>query len=977
MWLRSDSGVVANNGSVSRWKDMSGHSNDAAQTTPAAEPTVAPKAANGLPVLRFNGTSFMVGASVMPVHSDYSLTFVTRINNFATTNNVVSGVSHAHYLGNDAFVKVLHNTNFATQAVSTIPLTAAFNVVTMTYLESRQRVMIFVNGNLADTAITDANTDPVIDLGAFQQSSFLHGDLGEIVLYSRELSSTDRQQLENYLETKFGIAHPVAYAPPAAGPLLWLKADTGVVVSNGIVTRWLDQSGNGYGAKQDTLTAQPTLLPNAQFTLPAVRFNGTTNFMECASVFPTNSDYSLLYVVRTNNLGATNNIVSGISHAHWLGGNAYPKVLHGNFNTQAVSNIPVVQGEFAIITMTYRDARQRASIYVDSYFADSAIVGGNADSIIYLGAFAKGNFLNGDIAEVLLYKRELSEADRIASETYLFRKYGIALPPPPPIPDSTFSDVPKSEQLYARDANDSATVHIAGATRLTGFDSLYVNITKNGVAWKHTAVPLALEQNLYKFNVNTTIHAEFSEYKYTIGVKSATKDSVLAVRDSVVCGDVYIIDGQSNCIFGGRVDSYEFGRTFGLNASANGRDTSWTVALADVSGNGPDIGAWAMRMQKDILEKEQVPICIINGAVGGTSIEQHARNAANPSDRSTIYGSLLYRVIQSGLQNKAKAIFWYQGESNSIAGYYNNFKQLYNNWLGDYPSLKKFYIVQIRAGCGGASVHRELFRSLGDSLPNIVPISVQGIIGHDGCHYAAYGYDSIGVHMAHLVERDFYGAKDSIDIGGPNIRRAFYLDATNSQIAILFRDAKTGLITTNDSLVGGVSVSMKDAFYLDDSLANIKSVRVSHDTAYLTLIAPYQATTVGYIPYNYSKTSVLYEGPWILNNMGVGAFSFDHYPITPRLPDAVAQNITASIDDPIAVPNPFTSRTELRISLYDATQMQVVLYDELGKEVRCETLSTHAGVNLIPMERQDLPSGHYECNIISNGSVRMIPLVIQ
>jgi hypothetical protein len=57
--------------------------------------------------------------------------------------------------------------------------------------------------------------------------------------------------------------------------------------------------------------------------------------------------------------------------------------------------------------------------------------------------------------------------------------------------------------------------------------------------------------------------------------------------------------------------------------------------------------------------------------------------------------------------------------------------------------------------------------------------------------------------------------------------------------------------------------------------------------------------------------------------------------------------------------------------------MQVVLYDELGKEVRCETLSTHAGVNLIPMERQDLPSGHYECNIISNGSVRMIPLVIQ
>ncbi len=98
---------------------------------------------------------------------------------------------------------------------------------------------------------------------------------------------------------------------------------------------------------------------------------------------------------------------------------------------------------------------------------------------------------------------------------------------------------------------------------------------------------------------------------------------------------------------------------------------------------------------------------------------------------------------------------------------------------------------------------------------------------------------------------------------------------------------------------------------------------------------------------------------------------------TQTAPAAEPTVIAASIDDPIAVPNPFTSRTELRISLHDATQIQVVLYDELGKEVRREMLSTHAGVNLIPIERQDLPSGHYECKIMIKGIVRMIPLVIQ
>ena len=41
-----------------------------------------------------------------------------------------------------------------------------------------------------------------------------------------------------------------------------------------------------------------------------------------------------------------------------------------------------------------------------------------------------------------------------------------------------------------------------------------------------------------------------------------------------------------------------------------------------------------------------------------------------------IYGSLLYRAQKSNLASAAKAIFWYQGESNASAFYFDNFKTL-------------------------------------------------------------------------------------------------------------------------------------------------------------------------------------------------------------------------------------------------------------------------------------------------------------
>src|SRR5205085_602478 len=117
-------------------------------------------------------------------------------------------------------------------------------------------------------------------------------------------------------------------------------------------------------------------------------------------------------------------------------------------------------------------------------------------------------------------------------------------------------------------------------------------------------------------------------------------------------------------------------------------DTSWGFGnghgFGEIFGGPYLIGVWASHLGSHILDDDGIPTCFINGAAGGSTIEQNLPNDTLPADLSTVYGRGLYRSIKSGLEKKYRAIFWYQGEYNSIDGYYDNFHNLYNSWSRDF-----------------------------------------------------------------------------------------------------------------------------------------------------------------------------------------------------------------------------------------------------------------------------------------------------
>jgi len=256
---------------------------------------------------------------------------------------------------------------------------------------------------------------------------------------------------------------------------------------------------------------------------------------------------------------------------------------------------------------------------------------------------------------------------------------------------------------------------------------------------------------------------------------------------------------------------------------------------------------------------------MINGAVGAAGIGFHLRNDSNPQDFDTIYGRLLYRAHLAQIATTARAIFWYQGESDgdNVAGYTTSFDLLYNAWHEDYPALERVYLFQIRKGCGvtGPGV-REFHRTAPDIYPDLEVMSTTAAPGHDGCHFYNVGYRELGDRV---IAGDARSAWHKVEvISAPNIERAELTGASDDQVLLTFRDLDDTLFWDSGS---------EYFFYFDDATTVI-SGSVAGNTILLQLSGTSTATTVSY---NGHET----DGSWIYNGRGIGALTFFDFPIDP------------------------------------------------------------------------------------------------
>jgi tetratricopeptide (TPR) repeat protein len=502
-------------------------------------------------------------------------------------------------------------------------------------------------------------------------------------------------------------------------------------------------------------------------------------------------------------------------------------------------------------------------------------------------AYASRAYSRADLADTLGARLDIQKAVDLGLDASLdtlskFQIHSLAL-----VPDADF---PSSLQLYPRDAQDSAIMRVSGSINLAGFDSVVVELHRDGAPWKRLAARLLYEQDKAAFLLKPTLHAALSLYSLRLRAKSATRDTTLALRDSIVCGDVMLAAGQSNIVLGETwpVQNGVFVRTFKYGHA----DNSWVIANAANEDGMGGVGALSLRMAEQLIAQHKIPICIINGGIAASTIEQHQRFTDEPTNPFTLYGRMLRRAQRAGIAASARGLVWYQGESDKAENYSERFAALYRAWKSDYPALSKVYAVQIRPStCAqdDQATVRDIQRRFSTMFSSVVVMPSVGIKSHDGCHYTTDGYRELGDNIARLVARDFYRSSDTAGIAPPMLRKASFSNARRTEIILEF-SPYSELQSSGDTIVAGALRKLPGAFFANGDPSDqyaVQGVRIENNTVILQTPNGINIGDISYVPNTYdgkelTKDAKLYSGPWLVTKRGVPAAAFYRVPVQMR-----------------------------------------------------------------------------------------------
>lgn len=196
---------------VSQWRDKSGNANHVYQSTTASQPTrnttYSASGSNAKDVVVFDGTNDSLSstnslnlstASTMFVlvrgYTSSSDAGVISINNSLSSGITIHNGSLAYfYYGSGGYS--------TTQNIAT----SQTNILTKVWTGSTSGNRIsYKNGTQGSSNGTMNNTNATGVLRLGQQSTYLNGLIGEVIIYNRELTAAELNKVHGYLSNKWG-----------------------------------------------------------------------------------------------------------------------------------------------------------------------------------------------------------------------------------------------------------------------------------------------------------------------------------------------------------------------------------------------------------------------------------------------------------------------------------------------------------------------------------------------------------------------------------------------------------------------------------------------------------------------------------------------------------------------------------------------------------------------------------------------------
>lgn len=446
---------------------------------------------------------------------------------------------------------------------------------------------------------------------------------------------------------------------------------------------------------------------------------------------------------------------------------------------------------------------------------------------------------------------------------------------------------PEENQFYARDDMGLGTLHCNG-TVSEAADSVFLKVYCDEKLQDEIKRELSGQKT---YELSAKLKPGLVKYRIELGSRLAGRETILHKAGNIVCGDPYLINGQSNAEandYGHAVNPYtcEWVRSYGSMAgdAAAARLKLWGNAVSyDNRGGKLQVGYWGIELAKQLVEGQKIPIFVINGAVGGTRIDMHQRNGEDREDVKTIYGRLLWRIRQARLTHGIRGVFWHQGENDQgcdgpTGGFgWETYRQYFTDlaaaWKEDFPNVQHYYVFQIwprscSMGVNGSdNMLREVQRTLSRDFSNLSVMSTLGIKPPGPAHYPPEGYAQIAHLICPLVERDNYGKTFDRPVTAADLKMAYHAGEKKDQIVLEFDQD----VVWMDSLAS--------QFYLDGKANAVASGAAVGKVVTLTLKEPSSATRISYLDSKSWSQEKLLQG-----SNGIAALTFCDVPILPQMP---------------------------------------------------------------------------------------------
>ena len=453
VWFDAADGstVVAPNGPVLSWTSKGGVAMTA--TPSGTAPTYSKY--NGFPGIAFNGTSSKMLTSTISSFGTTGTTWIAVSVNFSPVSSTLppdASVVMATQGGTGPERAIRYNSSIAATSYSIHNGTLRQDTGNNTngirgFIETASAFNAYTNGTNTvtnNTAVTfQASSNQGLVLGQWN-IGWLNGFIFELLIYNRNLTVPEYQQVEAYLAQKWGykellpVGHPgtvgvivptlsKSFARPTLyyknyqltqipGCLLWLDAAdpsaTGPVGT--AITSWKDKSGNN---NHFTLTSgTATVVQDGPYSVVSIP---TGTLLTSTNTIATTSNTTVFAVFKSTNT----------AFMMFL---AFSGLLTGDLSIRTSAYVVPPSGStnsndlFNGVTM-YVDGNTSSSATMSGYHIVSGTMSTSGTTAVTISstAFTSTRMFIGNAAEIVMYSGPLTTAQRQTVESYLANKWGL------------------------------------------------------------------------------------------------------------------------------------------------------------------------------------------------------------------------------------------------------------------------------------------------------------------------------------------------------------------------------------------------------------------------------------------------------------------------------------------------------------------------------------------------------------------------